>query len=137
MNEQCTSCGSGRLVPVLDVRLTQQSGGGNPYRVRCLGCATRFGLASKTDWQHHTHPHVLPVDASHENEDAVVPLAEWEQSEEFSEVVERSAELRDDGYRYEVVGPEVFNRFDCPHCGIAVEGKPAECPDCGVSYTWT
>ena len=136
MKDLCSSCGSGRLVPVLDVRLTRQPGGGNPYRERCLGCSTRFGLVSKSDWQHHTHPHVLPLDADHEDEGTVIPLAEWERAEEFSDVVERAAMLRDDDFGFEVVGSEAFNRFDCPQCGTAVEGKPEECPTCGAPYKW-
>lgn len=26
--------------------------------------------------------------------------------------------------------------FDCPNCGVLVEGQPNECPECGMSYTW-
>ncbi|AGC65543.1 hypothetical protein K745_gp18 [Haloarcula hispanica virus PH1] len=28
------------------------------------------------------------------------------------------------------------NEFDCPECGVAVEGYPDECPGCGVPYQW-
>jgi rubrerythrin len=79
---------------------------------------------------------VLPVDADHEKDGSVIPLSEWEQADEFSAVVDRAAELRDRDYNFEVVGSEAFNRFDCPNCGVTVEGKPENCPECGAPYNW-
>jgi rubrerythrin len=79
---------------------------------------------------------VLPLDADHEDEGAVIPLAEWERADEFPAVIERAAELRAEDYRFEVVGPDAFNRFECPQCGATVEGKPVECPECGAPYKW-
>jgi hypothetical protein len=55
-------------------------------------------------------------------EGAVFPLAEWERAGEFSEVVERAAELRAEDYRFEVIGPDAFNRFECLRCRATVEG---------------
>jgi predicted RNA-binding Zn-ribbon protein involved in translation (DUF1610 family) len=137
VNETCTSCGSGRLVPVLDVRLTQKPNGGNPYRVRCLECSTRFGLASKQDWKHHTDPHVLPLDADHEQDGSVIPLREWDRADEYDDIIDRAGNLRADGFSFEVVEPDDLNRFECPNCGSTVDGKPAECPDYTVPYDWT
>ncbi|AAY24948.1 ORF 22 [Haloarcula hispanica virus SH1] len=31
--------------------------------------------------------------------------------------------------------PDV-NQFDCPECGVSVEGYPDNCPECGVPYNW-
>lgn len=122
--------------------MLRQAGGGNPYRKRCLGCNTWFGLTSKKTFSNHSHPHVLPRTHDSEAEECCIPLSEWDRSDEYQDVVDRAAQLRDDGHEFEVVLPgsdqeeQSINRFDCPKCDNEVEGKPDACPHCGAPYKW-
>lgn len=149
--DECRYCGSGRTVPVLDVRMEGQPHGGNPHRARCLGCQRWLPMASKDDFKNHLHPHVLPRDADPDRDDCTIPLEEWDRSERFEQVVERLNAYRERDRPYAVATDggqervddqesddqdEESNRFDCPACGVGVEGYPDECPDCGARYDW-
>lgn len=102
MMDECRYCGSGRTVPVLDVRMEGQPHGGNPYRSRCLGCSRWLPMASKQDFKDHLHPHVLPKDGDPESDDDTIPLEEWDRAERFEGVVERLAAYRDRDRPYAV-----------------------------------
>lgn len=153
MKDECNYCGSGRVVPVLDVRMEGQPHGGNPYRSRCLGCARWLPMASKSDFKNHLHPHVLTKESDPKGDSPTIPLEEWDYSARYEAVLERiesyadrdrpysAAAATDGGEAREDVDDQAddvdaTNVFECPNCSDQVTGYPDECPHCARGYTW-
>lgn len=155
MMDECRHCSSGRVVPVLDVRIEQSPTAGNKYRTRCLECGRWLPMCGADDYENHLHPHVLPKDADPQAEDPTVPLEEWDNSERFQEVLDRLEDYADRDRPYTVVAAdggeqiedvdddepaddEPENLFECPAtgCDRVNEGYPDECPACGATYDW-
>jgi rRNA maturation protein Nop10 len=147
MKDECPHCGSGRTVPVLDVRMRGQPHGGNPYRARCLGCDRWLPMASKEDFKNHLHPHVLRKDADPDADDCTIPLEDWDRADDYQEVLKRLERYRDRERPYEIATDgdgtdeteqqaERTNNFACPACDEERTGYPDRCPDCGATYNW-
>lgn len=141
--DDCTSCGSSKTVPVLNVeRQAGPTNNGNPYRARCMSCDSSFKPVGEDDWRSHRHPHVLPKEAIAPG--GIIPLEEWDRAERYQEVVDRIENYRGggDGEEEDVEGvdegpePEATNAFRCPNCGARVTGYPDECPECEAPYKW-
>lgn len=143
----CKYCGSANAVPILDKRIEGSPKPGNPWRSGCLDCERWLPLSNEETFREHPRPHVLPPDAGSDEIDAVVPLEEYDYSDEWADLVERvragdqepdRALATDGGSDPDDDVDEAVNRFECPAtgCGDPVEGKPDECPHCGASYDW-
>jgi len=151
-------CSSTEIVAVLDSRLRNEPGGGNPYKERCQTC-NRFQTAiSKEAFKnHHSQARVLPRNFDEHAADPTIPMTEWDRRDELDDALARinddagdagddpgdgvqADEAGDGGGGGEAAvtdGGQPENRFTCPGCDSAVTGYPESCPECGCPYRWT
>jgi hypothetical protein len=146
-----TDCNSSEIVAVLDSRLRNQPGGGNPYKERCQAC-DRFQTAISKDAfkTHNSQRRVLPRGFDENAAVPTIPLTEWDRRDELQEVVARlnddndsneeatASEPEDSGDAAAAVtdGGQPDNEFLCPGCESTVYGYPERCPECACPYRW-
>jgi hypothetical protein len=150
-------CNSTEIVAVLDSRLRNEPGGGNPYKERCQTC-NRFQTAiSKEAFKtHRSQARVLPRNFDENAADPTIPMTEWDRRDELEDALAR---INDDDEAEEGDEPtpdgagaggdgeaavatdgghdEPENRFTCPGCDSTVSGYPETCPECGCPYRWS
>lgn len=130
----CRTCGSTRVVPVLDKRIERKpTGGGNKYRRYCRTCDSWQPCTSAETFESHPNPHVLPVDGEPDDPDTIVPLTDYDYGPEWEELADRVAHGQNGS---DLNGSTPENEFSCPVCGTRQTGFPSGCISCDAVYRW-